>query len=106
MKDTQSLSHVSWECKYHIVWVPKYRRKVLYGNLRRRLGEILKDLCRQKGVELVEGHAMVDHLHVCLSFPQMVLVLDNARYHHAKAIQTWLKEHRKMLALDFLPPYS
>jgi putative transposase len=69
MKDTQSLSHVSWECKYHIVWVPKYRRKVLYGNLRRRLGEILKDLCRQKGVELVEGHALVDHLHVCLSFP-------------------------------------
>jgi putative transposase len=69
MKDTQSLSHVSWECKYHIVRVPKYRRKILYRNLRRRLGEILKDLCRQNGVELVEGHALVDHLLVCLSFP-------------------------------------
>lgn len=69
MKDQQSLTHVKWECKYHIVWVPKYRRKVLYGKVRKRLGEIVRELCRQKGIEVIEGHALVDHLHVCLSFP-------------------------------------
>ena len=69
MRDYQNLSHVKWVCKYHVVWVPKYRRKKLYGELRRRLGEIIKDLCRQKGVDVLEGHAMSDHVHVCLSVP-------------------------------------
>ena len=69
MRDYQSLSHVKWVCKYHVVWVPKYRRKKLYGKLRRRLGEIIKELCRQKGVDVLEGHAMSDHVHVCLSVP-------------------------------------
>ncbi len=69
MRDYQSLAHVRWECKFHIVWVPKYRRKKLYGKLRRRFGEITRDLCRQKGVELIEGHAKSDHVHLCLSFP-------------------------------------
>ena len=69
MRDYQSLAHVRWERKYHIVWVPKYRRKRLYGKVRRRFGEIIKDLCRQKGVEVIEGHAMSDHVHLYLSFP-------------------------------------
>ena len=69
MKDYQSQSHVKWECKYHIVWCPKYRRKQLYGNLRRRFGEIIHELCRQKGVEVIEGHARPDHVHLCLSMP-------------------------------------
>ena len=69
MKDYQSQSHVKWECKYHIVWCPKYRRKKLYGRLRRRFGEIIQDLCRQKGVEVIEGHARPDHVHICLSMP-------------------------------------
>ncbi|NOQ66426.1 MAG: IS200/IS605 family transposase [Desulfobacterales bacterium] len=69
MKDYQSQSHVKWECKYHIVWCPKYRRKKLYGRLRRRFGEIIQDLCRQKGVEVIEGHAQPDHVHICLSMP-------------------------------------
>lgn len=69
MRDTQSLSHVRWECKYHIVWVPKYRRKKLYGRVRRRFGQIMHDLCRQKSIELLEGHAMPDHVHLCLSIP-------------------------------------
>ena len=69
MKDYQSQSHVKWECKYHIVWCPKYRRKQLYGNLRRRFGEIIYELCRQKGVEVIEGHARPDHGHLCLSMP-------------------------------------
>ena len=56
MHDWQSLSHVRWECKYHVVIIPKYRRKVFYGRLKREIGGILRELCRQKGIELVEGH--------------------------------------------------
>jgi len=69
MHDWQSLSHVRWDCKYHIVIVPKYRRKKLYGKFRSRVGKIIRDLCRQKGVEVLEGHLMPDHIHMCLSVP-------------------------------------
>ena len=54
MHEWQSLSHVRWECKYHVVIIPKFRRKVFYGNLRKQIGVILRELCRQKGVELLE----------------------------------------------------
>ena len=69
MHDWESLSHVRWECKYHVVIIPKYRRKMLYGKLRAKIGSILRDLCKQKGVDLLEGHAMPDHIHLCLSVP-------------------------------------
>ena len=69
MHDWNSLSHVRWECKYHVVIIPKYRRKVIYGKLRDKIGPILRDLCKQKGVELLEGHALVDHIHIFLSVP-------------------------------------
>ena len=69
MRDWKSLSHVKWECKYHIVWVPKYRRKVLYGKLRSRCGEIIQELCLQRGLTIIEGHAMPDHIHTCISIP-------------------------------------
>ena len=69
MHEWQSLSPVRWDCKYHVVIIPKYRRKVFYGKLRRQIGTILRDLCRQRGVELLEGHAMPDHIHLCLSIP-------------------------------------
>ena len=69
MKDWQSQAHVKWDCKYHVVILPKYRRKVLYGRLRRGIGPILRDLCRQKGVEILEGHCMSDHIHMCVSIP-------------------------------------
>ena len=69
MHDWTSLSHVRWDCKYHIVFVPKYRKKKLYGKFRLRVGEILRNLCRQRGVDLLEGHLMPDHIHMCLRFP-------------------------------------
>ena len=69
MKDCESLAHVRWECKYHVIFIPKYRRKIIYGKLRASVGGILRDLCRQKGIELLEGHAMSDHVHLCLSIP-------------------------------------
>lgn len=65
----QSLSHTVWECKYHVVWVPKKRRKVVYGKLRKELGMILRRLCEYKGVEVVEGTLCADHIHMCLSIP-------------------------------------
>jgi putative transposase len=63
MREWQSQSHVRWYCKYHIVFVPKYSQCVLYAQLRRRIGRILRELCQQQGVEVVEGHAMPDHVH-------------------------------------------
>ena len=69
MHEWQSQSHVKWECKYHVVIVPKYRKKLMYGKLRKQVGPILKELCRQKGVEVIDGHVMPDHVHMCLSIP-------------------------------------
>lgn len=63
MREWQSLAHVKWECKYHVVIVPKYRKKVLFGRLRLEVGKTLRQLCRQKEVDLIEGHAMPDHIH-------------------------------------------
>ena len=64
MHDWQSLSHVRWDCKYHVVIVPKYRRRLLYGKFRSDVGRILRDLCRQKGVEVLEGTLRPDQAHV------------------------------------------
>ena len=68
-KDWRSQAHVTWECKYHVVILPKYRQKVFYGKFRRQVGEILRELCRQKEVELIEGNAAPDHIHMLLSVP-------------------------------------
>jgi putative transposase len=65
----QSLKHTVWECKYHIVWIPKYRKKVIYRDLRRDLGKILRNLAEQKGCEIIEGHLMSDHVHILISIP-------------------------------------
>ncbi len=69
MHDWQSLSHVRWECKYHVVIIPKYRKRKLYGKFKCHVGDIIKDLCRQRGVELLEGNLRADHIHMCLSVP-------------------------------------
>ena len=65
----QRLKHTVWECKYHIVWIPKYRKKKLYKELRQYLGEMLRDLARQKGCQIIEGHLMSDHVHMLISIP-------------------------------------
>jgi len=66
MHEWNSLSHIRWDCKYHVVFVPKYRKKQLYGQMRKRVRAILWDLSRQIGVDVLEGHLMADHVHVCL----------------------------------------
>ena len=65
----KSLNHTKWDCKYHIVWIPKYRRKVLYGELRKYLGEALRELAQQKESKVWEGHLMADHVHMLVSIP-------------------------------------
>lgn len=69
MNDVSSLTHSRWECKYHVVWIPKYRRKSLYGQLRQYLGQIFKDLARSRESEVLEGHMLVDHVHMLISIP-------------------------------------
>jgi REP-associated tyrosine transposase len=65
----QSLAHSRWDCKYHVVFIPKYRRKAIYGEVRTLLGEIFHDLARQKECRIIEGHLLVDHVHMCLEIP-------------------------------------
>ena len=65
----QSLSHSKWDCKYHVVFVPKRRRKAMFGELRRQLGAIFHALAKQKECEIVEGHLMPDHVHICIAIP-------------------------------------
>jgi putative transposase len=69
MNNYQSLSHSKWECKYHVVFIPKYRRKVVYGQLRRPLGGVFRELARQQESVIVEGHLQPDHVHMLLSIP-------------------------------------
>jgi putative transposase len=65
----QSLSHSKWDCKYHVVFVPKYRRKVMFRDIRKFLGPIFHELARQKECRIVEGHLMPDHVHMCIEIP-------------------------------------
>jgi len=67
--NSQSLSHTVWESKYHVVWIPEYRKKVLYGKLRDHLGALFKDLASQKESEVIEGHLLPDHVHLLISIP-------------------------------------
>lgn len=69
-----SLAHTKWLCKYHIVFAPKYRRKVVYNQYRKDLGEIFRQLCQWKGVEIIEGHLMPDHVHMLVSIPPKISV--------------------------------
>ena len=69
MDDYESLSHSKWECKYHVVFIPKCRRKTLYGELRRHLGEVFRKLAEQKESRIEEGHLMPDHVHMMISIP-------------------------------------
>jgi len=104
MHDWRSLSHVRWDCKYHVVIIPKYRRQVFYGKTRRRIGEILRDLCKQWGVELLEGKAMPDHIHMVLSIPPKFSVANTVGFLKGKSavrIHRELMGQKRMTGLHF-----
>ncbi|MFR5264821.1 IS200/IS605 family transposase [Clostridium sp.] len=72
--DTNSLAHTKWNCKYHIVFAPKYRRKEIYAEKRVEIGKILRQLCEWKGVELIEANACIDHIHILVAIPPKISV--------------------------------
>ena len=67
--DTNSLAHTQWECKYHIVFAPKYRRQIIYGKIKADIGQMIRKLCEYKGVEIIEAEACKDHIHMLVSLP-------------------------------------
>jgi len=88
MEEYQSLSHTRWDCKYHVVFIPKRRKKKLFGVLRRHLGQVFRELAQHKESEVVEGHLMADHVHVCLSIPPKYAVSNVVGYIKGKSAIT------------------
>jgi putative transposase len=104
MHDWKNQNHVKWECKYHVVFIPKYRQKVFYGKMRAKIGAILRELCDHKGVEMLEGKAMSDHIHLCLSIPPKYSVAHTIGYLKGKSairVHRELKGERRMTGLHF-----
>ncbi len=85
MDECQSLSHTVWDCKYHVVWIPKCRRKVLFEQLRKNLGKVFKELARQKESDILEGHLMPDHVHMLISIPPKYSVAQVVGYIKGKS---------------------
>ncbi len=94
MHEWQNLSHVRWDGKYRVVIIPKSRREVFYGRLRPQVGVILRELCRQRGSDLMEGHAMPDHIHLCLSLPPKYSVAHSVGFLKGKSA---VRIHREVL---------
>ena len=97
MREWQSLSHVRWYCRYHVVFVPKYRKRTIFGQLRRQIGGLLRALCVQHEVELVEGHAMPDHVHLLLSIPPKYSVANTVGFVKGKSA---IQIHRQFLGRE------
>ena len=85
MTDTNSLSHTKWNCKYHIVFCPKYRRQEIYGKIKEDIGKILRKLCEAKGVEIIEAEACPDHIHMLVAIPPHLSVAQFMGYLKGKS---------------------
>ena len=96
MKDMNSLSHTSWNCKYHVVFAPKYRRKAFYGNRRLEIGKILRKLCEWKGVNIIEAEVCVDHVHMLLEIPPKMSVSGFMGYLKGKSSLMIYEQWRNM----------
>ena len=105
MRNIRSLSHSVWECKYHIVFIPKYRRKILYGNLRQHLGKVFRELARQRESEIEEGHLVADHVHMMISIPPKYSVAQVVGYIKGKSAihiaRNYLKRGRNVRGQHF-----
>ena len=93
---TNELSHTKWLCKYHIVFTPKYRRKIIYNQYREHLIEFFKKLCSYKGVEIIEGHMMPDHVHLLLSIPPKIAVSTFMGYLKGKSALMMFEKHANL----------
>lgn len=94
--DKNSLAHTTWECKYHVVFAPKYRRQVIYGQIRQDVGKILRILCDRKGVEILEAEACVDHIHMLLRIPPKYSVSDIIGYLKGKSSLMIFERHANL----------
>ncbi|MBQ2488035.1 MAG: IS200/IS605 family transposase [Ruminococcus sp.] len=83
--DSNSLAHTKWKCQYHIVFIPKYRKKVLYGKVRDDVREVIRTLCKYKNVEIIEGAVCIDHVHLCLSIPPKMSISEFMGYLKGKS---------------------
>ena len=91
MAKEQNLAHTKWLCKYHIVFTPKYRRKLIYGQYREEIGKIIRQLCTYKGIEIIEGHMMADHVHMLVMMPPKYSV---------SAVMGYLKGKSSLMIFD------
>ena len=94
--DSHSLSHTKWECQYHIVFIPKYRRKVLYGKVKADVREIIRTLCKYKKVEIIEGAVCKDHVHLCLSIPPKISISECMGYLKGKSALMIFDRHPEL----------
>ena len=105
MDDVRSLNHSVWECKYHVVFIPKYRRKRIYGKLRKELGEVFRRLARRRECEIEEGHLMPDHVHMLISIPPKYSVAQVVGYIKGKAAihiaRTYFDQKRNYVGQHF-----
>ena len=95
-KDISSLEHTSWRCQYHIVFAPKYRRMEIYGQIKQDIGVILRKLCQQKGVEIIEARACPDHIHMLISIPPKYSVSQIMGYLKGKSILMIFDRHANL----------
>ena len=96
MDDDLSLSHTRWNCKYHIVFIPKYRRKEIYGKIRADIGQIIRQLCAYKDVEIIEAHAMPDHIHMLVRIPPKIAVSNFMGYLKGKSSLMIFERHANL----------
>ena len=96
----KKISHVNWECDYHVVIVPKYRKRVLYGGVRKRIGEMLRELAGQKGVKITEGFVCHDHIHMLLSIPPKYSIAEIMGYMKGKSAIRLHNEYGKRRAIS------
>ena len=111
--DTNSLAHTKWECKYHIVFAPKYRRQIIYGKIKMDIGQMLRKLCEYKGIEIIEAEACKDHIHMLISIPPKYSVAQIMGYLKGKSslmifekyanLKEPLIKSQERSARDFIP---
>lgn len=94
--DINSLAHTSWECKYHVVFAPKYRRQAIYGEIKMEIGAMLRELCRRKEVEIIEAEACKDHIHMLISVPPKLSIASLIGYLKGKTTLMIFERHANL----------
>ena len=106
MQKANSAAHTKWLCKYHIVFTPKYRRKIIYNQYKKDLAQILHDLCAYKGVEIIEGHLMPDYVHMLVGIPPKISVSSFIGYLKGKSSLMMFNRHANLKYRYFLPEHG